>query len=227
LRSVSSPVGENLSRVRERMAKAAARAGRDADAVRLCVVTKGRDLSQVREAVAAGERILGENRVQEAAPKIEAARDLAGAISWHLIGHLQRNKARRAASLFDVIQSVDSPELARRLSELGEERLRPIEAFVEVRTTDEPTKTGLPLERAEERIAAMRELRGLAVKGLMTMAPLTEEEARIRSSFAALRELRERLGGDVRELSMGMSADFEIAVEEGATIVRVGSAIFD
>ncbi|MFN8176757.1 MAG: YggS family pyridoxal phosphate-dependent enzyme [bacterium] len=224
---MSSPVAENLSRVRERMAKAASRAGRDAGEIRLCVVTKGRGLERVREAAAAGAKILGENRVQEAGPKIEAARDLPAGISWHLIGHLQRNKARRAVQLFDVIQSVDSSDLARKLADLGTERGRAVDAFVEVRTTDEPTKTGMPLERAEEEIAGMRELPGLSVAGLMTMAPLTEDERRIRSSFAALRELRDRLGGSVRELSMGMSADFEIAVEEGATIVRVGSAIFE
>ena len=209
------------------MAKAAARAGRDAGEIRLCVVTKGRSLDRVREAAAAGAKILGENRVQEAGPKIEAAQDLAGAISWHLIGHLQRNKARRAVQLFDVIQSVDAPSLAGKLADLGAERGRPVDAFVEVHTTDEPTKTGLPLERAEEEIAGMRELPGLSVAGLMTMAPLGGDERRIRASFAALRELRDRLGGSVRELSMGMSADFEIAVEEGATIVRVGSAIFE
>src|SRR5262249_45821582 len=152
--------------------------------------------------------------------------DLAGAISWHLIGHLQRNKARRAAQLFDVIQSVDSVELARRLSELGRERGQAVEGFAEVRTSPEPTKEGIAPGSAEEEIARMRELPGIVVTGLMTMAPLTDDERAIRASFVTLRKLRETLGGNVRELSMGMSSDFELAVEEGATLLRIGSAIF-
>lgn len=220
-----SPVAENLSRVRERIERAARRAGRDAAEVRLCVVTKGRAAEEVREAVAAGAEILGENRVQEAAPKIQALSE--GEARWHLIGHLQRNKSRKAVQLFDVIQSLDSVELARRVADLGVERGRAVEAFVEVRTSKEPTKTGFRLEGAEEVIAEIRALPGLALSGLMTMAPLTEEEAELRASFGALRGLRDRLGPGLRELSMGMSADFEIAVEEGATMVRVGSAIFE
>jgi PLP dependent protein len=222
-----SPVAEGLSRVRERLERAAQRAGRSAAEVRLCVVTKGRSAEAVREAVAAGARILGENRVQEAGPKIEALSDLPGEVRWHLIGHLQRNKSRKAVGIFHTIQSLDSVELARRLSDLGVERGRAVEALVEVRTSEEATKTGLPLEGAEDSIERMRALPGLALSGLMTMAPLTEEEADVRASFVALRELRERLGGELHELSMGMSADFEIAVEEGATMVRVGSAIFE
>jgi pyridoxal phosphate enzyme (YggS family) len=227
LRSVGSPVAENLVRVRERIAAAASRAGRNVADIRLCVVTKGRTLERVREAAAAGAVIFGENRVQEAGPKIEAAQDLAGAISWHLIGHLQRNKARRALQLFDVIQSVDSVELGRRLSELEREQGRVREVFAEVRTTAEATKTGLAPESAEEEIAELGKLPGISVTGLMTMAPLTDDEGEIRASFGALRKLRERLGGNVRELSMGMSSDFELAVEEGATLLRIGSAIFE
>jgi pyridoxal phosphate enzyme (YggS family) len=219
-------IADNLRAVRERIAGAARRAGRDPAGVRLCLVTKGRDLAAIREAVAAGAAILGENRVQEAGPKIEAAADLEGAISWHLIGHLQRNKARRAVGLFAVIQSVDSVELARKLADLGRERGRPVRVLAEVRAEGEVTKTGLPAADAEAAIARMQELEGLVLAGLMTMAPMTGDQARVRASFAALRALRDRCAAPSLDLSMGMSADFEIAVEEGATIVRVGSAIF-
>jgi pyridoxal phosphate enzyme (YggS family) len=217
-------IAENLDRVRERMDAAARRSGRSGSEVRLCAVSKGRALPAVREAVAAGVTILGENRVQEGLAKIEAAQDLAGLVSWHLIGHLQRNKARRAADRFDLIQSVDSREIARRLSDLGLERGRPVRALAEVRTADDPTKTGLPAEDAEAILAELIAMPGLVLEGLMTMAPNTDDERRVRASFAALARLRDRLG--LRELSMGMSGDYEVAIEEGATIVRVGSAIF-
>ena len=222
---MAGDIAGRLERVRSRMVAAAGRAGRDPAEVRLCVVTKGRELAAVREAVAAGARRLGENRVQEAAGKIEAAGDLVGAISWHLIGHLQRNKARRAIELFDVIESVDSAELARKLADLGRERSRPVRVFAEVHTSGEATKTGLPAAAAEEVIAEMRASDGLVLEGLMTMAPLTDDESAVRASFAALRRLGERCS--VRELSMGMSSDFEVAIEEGATLVRIGSAIFE
>lgn len=222
---MADSVAGRLSRVQERIAAAARRAGRDPAAVALCVVTKGRPLAAVREAVAAGARILGENRVQEASVKIGEATDLPSGISWHLIGHLQRNKARRAVELFDLIQSVDSLALARRLAELGVARGRPVRAYVEVHTSGEATKTGLAPDGAGDAIAAMRSLPGLEVAGLMTMAPLTDDDAAIRASFTMLRRLGERTG--LAELSMGMSSDFEQAVEEGATLVRVGSAIFE
>lgn len=221
---MAGSVAERLARVRERIAAAAQRAGRDPAGISLCVVTKGRGPAAVREAVAAGARILGENRVQEASVKIGEATEPGAGISWHLIGHLQRNKARRAVELFDLIQSVDSRALARRLAELGRERERPVRVYAEVHTSGEATKTGLPPDEAEDVIAEMRELEGLALAGLMTMAPLTDDDAAIRASFAALRRLGGRTG--LAELSMGMSSDFEQAVEEGATLVRVGSAIF-
>lgn len=222
---MADSVAGRLSRVRERIAAAARRAGRDPAAIGLCVVTKGRPLAVVREAVAAGARILGENRVQEASVKIGEARDLPAGISWHLIGHLQRNKARRAVELFDLIQSVDSLALARRLAELGLGRGRPVRVFAEVHTSGEAAKTGLAPDGAEDALAQMRALPGLELAGLMTMAPLTDDDAAIRASFAMLRGLGERTG--LTELSMGMSSDFEQAVEEGATLVRVGSAIFE
>jgi pyridoxal phosphate enzyme (YggS family) len=221
-----SPVADRFRSVQERVAAAAVRAGRDPAEIRICAVTKRSELPAIREAVAAGARILGENRVQEAAAKIEAAGDLG--VEWHLIGHLQRNKARRAVALFQAVQSLDSLGLARRLADLGVERGRPVRVLVEVNTSGEAAKSGLEPGGAEEAIAAMRELAGIEVGGLMTMAPFTADPEPIRRCFRTLRSLRERAGGPavLPELSMGMTNDFEVAVEEGSTLVRVGTAIF-
>jgi len=223
-----SRIGENLGRVRARIEAAAVRAGREPDSVRLCTVTKTADLADIREAVRCGATILGENRVQPAEPKIREAADLAGKVSWHMIGHLQRNKARRAVELFDVIGAVDGLSLARRLSELGMERGRPVEILVEVKTSGEEAKGGFAPGEASEALAGIRELAGVRLRGLMTMAPFTDDAALVRRSFATLRELRDGLpfAAELAELSMGMTNDFEIAVEEGSTLVRIGTAIF-
>jgi len=221
-----SPVADRFRRVQERVAAAAVRAGRDPAEIRICAVTKRSELPAIREVVAAGARILGESRVQAAAAKIEAVEDLG--VEWHLIGHLQGNKARRAVGLFQAIQSVDSLGLARRLADLGEERGRPVRVLVEVNTSGEAAKSGLDPVAAGDAIAAMRELAGIDVGGLMTMAPFTGEPEPIRRCFRALRSLRDGAGGTalLPELSMGMTNDFEIAVEEGSTLIRVGTAIF-
>jgi pyridoxal phosphate enzyme (YggS family) len=221
-----SGIRENLGRVRDRIEAAAARAGRDPASVGICAVTKLVDLPEIREAVSVGCRILGESRVQDAEPKIEEAKDLAGKVSWHMIGHLQKNKARKAVGLFETIQSVDGLPLARRLSTLGEERGRPVPVFVEVLTSDEGTKSGISLAEVDDAVAEIRELAGIALGGLMTMAPFTSDEEKIRASFTSLREVRDRLGPETLELSMGMTGDYEIAVEEGSTLVRVGTGIF-
>lgn len=220
-----SRIAENFRGLRERIDRAAERGGRSGSEVAICAVTKQRGLPAIREAVEAGAQILGENRVQEAAAKIPEAA-LPGTVSWHLIGHLQRNKARRAVGLFDVIESVDSLELARRLSTLGSERGRRLPIFLEVLTSDEGTKSGVSQEELPELIAALVDMEGVEMRGLMTMAPFTADESRVRASFRTLRELRERHGTESWELSMGMTSDFEIAVEEGSTLVRVGTGIF-
>ena len=219
-------IRENYLRVRERIEAAARRAGRNADEVALCWVTKTVGVPEIRDAVACGAAILGESRVQAAEPKIRETEDLA--VSWHMIGHLQRNKARRAVELFDEIESVDGVALARRLSDLGEERGAPVPVLVEVLTSDEGTKSGVSPDAAPDVVAEVGELPGLELRGLMTMAPFTDDEARVRSSFRRLRELREKLGGAARlpELSMGMTGDFEVAVEEGSTLVRIGTGLF-
>jgi hypothetical protein len=221
-----SRVGENLRRVRERIAETCRRIGRDPEEVRLCVVTKLAGPELVREVVREGALILGENRVQAAEPKVVGTR--GAGVSWHLIGHLQRNKARRAVELFDRIDAVDGMAVAERLSGLGVERGRPVRVLVEVNTSAEPQKGGFGPESAGEAVGRIRELPGLEVEGLMTMAPFTDDSKRVRASFAALRALRDGLpfAPELGVLSMGMTADFEIAVEEGSTFVRVGTAIF-
>ena len=222
-----SRIRANFARVAETIEKAARRAGRDPASIRLCVVTKKVGEKEIREAVAAGARILGENRVQESIPKIDALSDLRASLEWHLVGHLQQNKARKSVGLFDIIESVDSMTIAERLASLGRERENPVRVFLEVKTSNEPEKKGFPLGAAKNAIEGALSLEGLRVEGLMTMAPFTDDAARIRASFAGLRQLRDRVATPhPLELSMGMTDDYEIAIEEGSTLVRIGTAIF-
>jgi pyridoxal phosphate enzyme (YggS family) len=224
----ASRIEENVRRVREQIAAACARVGRDPAEVRICAVTKTVEVPEIRAVVEAGIRILGENRLQVAEPKIHGATGLGAEVAWHFIGHLQRNKARRVVELFDTIQSLDGLPLARRVSSLGEERGRAIPCLVEVKTSAEASKGGVEPPELPGLLDAIRELAGIDLRGLMTMAPFTDDERAVRSSFSSLRALRDRFGKDAElpELSMGMTADFEIAVEEGSTMVRVGTAIF-
>lgn len=221
-----SRVADNFLRVRDRVARAAERAGRGPGEIRICAVTKRSELPEIAAVVAAGAAVLGESRVQSAEAKIAGAPDWD--VEWHLIGHLQRNKARRAVELFDVVQSVDSLTLARRLSDLGRERGSRCRVFVEVNCSGEEAKTGLAFESAADELAEIGALGGLELQGLMTMAPFTDREDELRSCFRRLVALRESAGGSARwpELSMGMTNDYEIAVEEGSTLVRVGTGIF-
>ena len=212
------------------IAAAAARAGRDPGSVRAIAITKTVDVELIRAAASAGFEAFGENRVQERAAKAELLGDLPG--EWHLVGPLQSNKARRAVELFDVIQSVDSLELAQRLDRIAaevhpESRLR---VLLQVNVDDDPAKSGFDPARLELDLPAILALPALAVEGLMTVGHLVEEPEAARSTFVALRELSGRLR-DAHpslgaELSMGMTDDYPIAVEEGATIVRIGRAIF-
>ena len=208
----------NLGRVQEAVARACARAGRSPDDVLLIAVSKTMDVERVRLAIAAGVAALGENRVQEAKEKIEA---LGRPVPWHLIGSLQSNKARDAARLFDWIHSVDRLELAQELSRRAE---RVLNILLQVNLGDEPQKGGVApaeLKRLHELVAALPNLK---VRGLMAIPPATLQPEQARPFFRQLRELREQLG--LEHCSMGMSADFEVAIEEGATMVRVGTAIF-
>ena len=224
-------IAERVAAVRERIARAAERASRSPADVRLVAVSKTHPPEAVREAFAAGVRDFGENRVQEAEPKIAATAELAAAgLSWHLVGHLQTNKARRAAGLFGLVQSIDSVELALRLARAGEESGRAVRGLVEVDLAGEASKFGLPEPELVPALEALRRRPGLRLEGLMVLPPFLDDVEAVRPYFRRLRALRDRALAEgllaAGELSMGMSHDFEAAVEEGATIVRVGTAIF-
>ncbi|MEJ2185211.1 MAG: YggS family pyridoxal phosphate-dependent enzyme, partial [Gemmatimonadota bacterium] len=212
---------------RERIARAMARAGRE-DPVTLVAVTKGHPLEAVRAAVSAGLGVLGENRVQELEEKVAAVGRTFAA--WHLIGHLQRNKAQRALDLFDRIHSIDSLRLARTLSSEAARAELDVRGYVQVNVSGEDTKGGFAGAEAVDAIGAIVELPRLHVEGLMTMAPLTDDVRTLHGTFGAARRLMEEARRQVPALgaglSMGMSNDFEIALEEGATILRLGTVLF-
>ncbi len=214
--------------VLERIASAAARAGRDPGEVTLVAVSKTVAADRVQAAIDAGLHVLGENRVQEAADKISATSGGA----WHLVGPLQSNKAGRAVELFDAIQSVDGLAIAQRLDRLAGERRagRRLPVLLQVNVADDPSKAGFTPAGAAAALPAILALPNLRVDGLMTIGPLVPSAAAARPTFVALRrlsdELRERQPGLGPALSMGMTDDFEVAVEEGATIVRIGRALF-
>lgn len=215
-------VSVKLQAVRARIADAARRVGRPPESVRLICVTKTATLDQIRQAVAAGATDFGENRVQEATPKIEAiGRDVA----WHMIGHVQRNKAKAVVERFGWVHSVDSVALALMLERQAEAAGKTVPILIEVNTSGEATKHGVPPEAVDPLLAVIRTLPHLQAKGLMTMAPLISGPGKeSRPYFQALKSVAARF--HLPELSMGMSQDFEVAIEEGATMVRVGSAIF-
>jgi PLP dependent protein len=224
-------IAARVAAVRERITRAAARAGRQAGEITLVAVAKNHPPDRVREAFAAGLRDFGENKVQEAEAKIGALADLAaGGARWHMVGHLQANKARKAVSLFDRIHSVDDVGLARRLEKAGAEQGRRVSVLVQVDVAGEQGKFGLDEARLLPALEAMRGLKSVRVEGLMGFPPYEEDPERVRPYFRRLREVRDAaLARDLllgRELSMGMSHDLEVAIEEGATLVRVGTALF-
>ncbi len=214
-----SLIPDALARVEERIARAAARAGRRREEITLIGVTKVKPAEAIREAYEAGLRHFGENYVQEFAAKRPALGDLPGA-EFHMIGHLQSNKAAAAAELFDVIQTVDTAKLARRLNDAG----RRLRVFLEVKLSEEATKSGVPPGELPALVDAVRGCEGLELRGLMVMPPWSDQPEHSRPYFRRLRELGAQFG--LPDLSMGMSNDFEVAIEEGATLIRVGTAIF-
>jgi pyridoxal phosphate enzyme (YggS family) len=211
----------NLDAVRERIARAAERAGRRAQDVLLIGVSKTVTAEQVRLGVEAGLRVLGENRVQEAREKIKI---LGRPVPWHLIGHLQTNKVRDALELFDLIHSLDRLELAREIDRRAGDPGRVVDTLLEVNVAEEPSKSGFAPDAVGPALEAIGGMAHLRVRGLMAIPPIVERAEDSRRWFQTLRGLAERHG--LKELSMGMSADFEVAIEEGATMVRVGTAIF-
>ena len=225
-------VAANVARVRERIAAAARRCGRPADEVTLVAVTKGVDPSRVLAAATCGVTDFGENRVQEAVPKITALRGQGlSAARYHMIGHLQRNKARQAVQVFAVVHTLDSASLAAALSQRAAAGGRVVDVLVQVNVVREPQKSGVAPDALPSVLRDAAALPALRVIGLMTIAPQADDPERARPVFRRLRELRDGLvradaASSLAELSMGMSDDFEVAVEEGATLVRIGRAIF-
>jgi pyridoxal phosphate enzyme (YggS family) len=222
-----NPIAQNLAEVRAAIAAACRKVGRDPAEVRLVAVSKTVDADRVRQALAAGQDLFGENYLQEAKDKIAALRRQA---SWHLVGHLQTNKAKPAVELFDLIHAVDRGKLARALDAAAAQLGKVQDVLMQVNQAGEETKSGVAPEAAANLLKEVTQLPHLRVMGLMTMPPWFADPEAVRPYFKALRELRDRLqdesGLPLPELSMGMSSDFAVAVEEGATLVRVGTAIF-
>lgn len=223
-------LAQRLKGVRDRIADAAHRSGRLPSSVTLVAISKTFPFDAVRAAAACGQIDFGENKVQEGQAKILAGGALP--LRWHLIGHLQSNKAKKAAALFDVIHSIDSADLLRTVDEAATERGRQIDVLIQVDLTQEPTKHGAPEAAMPAIIEAAMACRSARLTGLMLLPPAVAEPDAVRPYFAAARALRDRYIADgvpadlLRDLSMGMSHDYEVAIEEGATLVRVGSAIF-
>jgi len=220
-------IAENLERVREQIAQAAAKAGRAGDEIQLVAITKTHDAERVRKAVEAGQILFGESRVQEARAKIP---ELPSNLRWHFVGHLQKNKIRHALPLFEMIHSVDSLALAEDINRIAEEEGMHPRVLLEVNVAGEGSKFGFLPEKLRNEMEALLALPRLSIEGLMTIPPIVEEAEASRKYFVDLRELRDALEQDfdlkLQQLSMGMTNDFAIAAEEGATLVRVGTAIF-
>jgi hypothetical protein len=226
-------IADNIAAIRERIARAATRVGRNADSITLMGVSKTVEPERIKQASAAGIRIFGENRVQEFEAKQGPLADLKDA-EWHLIGHLQSNKSNKAAELFHAIDSVDSLRLAERLNEAAKQSDKKLSVLIEIKVGEEESKAGIPLDspELESLLLAAAKLENLQFRGLMTVPPFTEDPEGARPYFRLLRDLRDTIAARklpciaMDTLSMGMSHDFEVAIEEGSTCVRVGSAIF-
>ena len=214
-------IEQNVRNLQSRIARACEQAGRSPDEVTLVAVTKTVDAAAIEAAFDAGVRDFGESRVQEAKPKIEQLHKLKPGITWHMLGHLQTNKAKTAADIFDIIHSVDSLKLAGTLNDCSQKKL-PI--LIQVNVSAEATKGGFMLSEVEEAVKQIGKLANLDIQGLMTIAPWVNNAEEVRPIFRHMRQLRDSLG--LKHLSMGMSDDFEVAIEEGATLVRIGRAIF-
>jgi PLP dependent protein len=226
-------ITDNIARLRDRISHAAARAGRSPDSVTLMAVSKTVEPERIRQAYVAGIRIFGENRVQEFADKAPALKDLAEA-EWHLIGHLQSNKANRAAELFHAVDSIDSQRLAQKLNQTAQQSGKILPVLIEINVGGEESKSGVSpsAPELEQILQGAQDHSHLQVRGLMTIPPYTEDPQDARPYFGMLTELREKIVArnlpriQMDVLSMGMSHDFEVAIEEGSTCIRVGTAIF-
>ena len=223
-------LAERIASVRQRIDVAAHLSGREPGAVRLVAVTKFRTVEEIEEAISAGVTEIGESRVQEADRKRH--RITEPNLTWHLVGRLQSNKAKKAVQIFDLIHSINTLDMARRVDRLAEEQHTTQAVLVQVQLAEEESKQGLPMSELFANLERMAELDHLRVEGLMVLPPYLPDPEHVRPFFARLRELRDTVGARgvagpaFKELSMGMSHDFEVAVEEGATLVRVGTALF-
>ena len=220
-------VSQNLERVREQIARAAAKVGRAPGEIELVAITKTHAAEKVHEAIQAGQTIFGESRVQEARAKIP---ELPSAIRWHFVGHLQKNKIRHALPLFEMIHSVDSLALAQEVNRIAEEEGMHPRVLLEANVAGEGSKFGFSPDKLREQMEELLLLPRLSIEGLMTIPPLAEEAEASRTYFGELRQLRDALNKEFNlklpQLSMGMTQDYAVAIEEGATLVRVGTAIF-
>ena len=224
---MENSISENLERVRAQIVTAAQKSGRSVDDIDLVAVSKTHDAARVREAVEAGHQLFGESRVQEARVKIP---ELPSSLRWHFVGHLQKNKIRHALPLFELFHGIDSLDLAREMNRIAAEEGSDSRILLEVNVAGEGSKFGFKPSSLRGEIESLLALPRLSIEGLMTIPPLAEEAEPSRKFFAQLRELRENLEKEfdlkLPQLSMGMTNDFPVAIEEGATLVRVGTAIF-
>ena len=224
-----SSIKDNLLRVLERMDQAARKASRNPGEITLVAVSKTVETARIREAIEAGATILGENYVQEAREKID---EIGHGVQWHMVGHLQRNKAKYAVTLFDYMHSIDGISLADEIDRRAAQKGKKVRGLVEVNLSGETSKFGIGPDAVVDLIRHIAPLEHISIEGLMTMPPYFNEPEKARPYFIRLRELRDRIEGEgiegvrMDELSMGMSGDFEVAIEEGATMIRVGTTIF-
>lgn len=222
-------IEENLKRLQERIEKAALRSGRKKEDIILVAVTKNVEPERINDAIDAGIKIIGENRIQEAQEKFKF---ISKDVEKHLVGHLQTNKVKKALELFDLIHSLDSLHLAQEISKRSRETGKAAEVLIEVNTSDEPSKYGVKPEEVSDLVKEISKLGNIKIKGLMTVGLFTEDIEKVRPCFVKLRNLFESLKSlkkenvEMRYLSMGMSSDFEVAIEEGANMIRIGTAIF-
>jgi pyridoxal phosphate enzyme (YggS family) len=226
-------IADNIAEIHERIARAAARVGRNPDSITLMAVSKTVEPERIKEAYAAGLHVFGENRVQEFEGKSAELSEFRDA-DWHLIGHLQSNKAKKAAELFHAVDSVDSVRLAEKINQAAVEANKKLGILIEIKVGQEESKAGIPLDspELENILSAAPQLANLQIRGLMTVPPFTDDPEGARPYFRLLRDLRDKIAArklpaiQMDVLSMGMSHDFEVAIEEGSTCVRVGTAIF-
>jgi hypothetical protein len=222
-------IAANHRKIIDRIGEAATKAGRDPREIKLLAAAKSQSVERVQAAIAAGVRLIGDNYVQEAEAK---RRWISQPIEWHMIGHLQRNKVKSALKIFDLIQSLDSVTLARELDKEGDRMERKIRTFVEVNLGDQETKSGIARGKVSELVKRVGDLSYLRVEGLMAVPPFRENPEEVRPFFSALKALQSELqcldipNAPLNELSMGMTHDYAVAIEEGATIVRIGTALF-